>query len=80
VRTDIESPEQVCEELPQQDAGAFAVLELGGAKTEYFVSAELKVPVTAHVGRIGGTVRSSVSPGEVMRSVDLNNYPLAVGQ
>ena len=46
----VEPSEQVYEELLEQGAGAFAVLEFGGAEAEYLVSTELEVPVSAHAG------------------------------
>jgi len=47
VRDYAKPPEQLGEELPEQGAGAFAILEFGGAEAEYLVPAEFEVPVTA---------------------------------
>src|SRR6266516_7721797 len=71
----VEPPEQVCEELLKQGAGAFAVLEFGGAEAEYLVFTELEVPVPAHVGCVLGAVWSAVSAGVVPGSVHFEVAP-----
>lgn len=74
------SPEQILEELLEQTAGAFPVLEFGGTKAKYFIPTQLEVAVAAHVVGILVAVRLPVRAGEVVRAVNFDDHALAIGQ